>query len=408
MKKKYLYVVIVFFMISVISIISFVTVKAFENKLFDKNDLIILEKENLELLKGETSFVKVNGKDKKYFFESNNENVVEVNQDGEIFAKNCGTAEIIVKDSKDQKSTCSVTVLQSVEKINIVEGNQDLILGEENKLSVNIEPSNAVDKSFTWKSSDDEIVSISEDGTLKLKKSGKVIISVETSNKKKDEIEVVVHDKTYNKELIFIGDSITQGIKGTPENYSWANYIGDNYDVKSSINAGKSGWYISNGKNKKWIRSIIKEYKNKKFDYVILHGGINDIHFDIELGIYNEKDFSGKYNTNTVLGGLEKSIYTIKKQWPNAKIGFIVNYDTPLVYPDYNNKYNEYYTYMKKVLDKWNIKYIDLYAGSTPDGIKYSELLKVNSKEYLCDGLHLNKAGYDLISPYIYDWINTL
>ena len=219
---------------------------------------------------------------------------------------------------------------------------------------------------------------------------------------------MVVVNKTYNKTAIFFGDSITQGIKGTPKDYSWANYIGDHYDLKSATNAGKSGWYISNWKNSSWIVSNVKTYKNKKYDYVILHGGINDIHSNVTLGTYNAKDFSGNYDDKTLLGGLETYIYTVKKQWPNAKIGYIINYNTPLVYTSSNNKYAMYYTGMKNVLKKWNIKYIDLFAGSTPSGIKYDDLLKVNTKKYISDGLHLNGDGYKLISPYIYNWMNTL
>ena len=63
---------------------------------------------------------------------------------------------------------------------------------------------------------------------------------------------------------------------------------------------------------------------------------------------------------------------------------------------------------MKKVLNKWEIKYIDLFSGSTDDGITYSSLLKVDTNTYLPDGLHLNREGYNIISPYIYKWMNTL
>ena len=45
---------------------------------------------------------------------------------------------------------------------------------------------------------------------------------------------------------------------------------------------------------------------------------------------------------------------------------------------------------MKEVLDKWDIAYLDLYSGSTLQGISYSELLKVDSDTYLKDNLHLN------------------
>ena len=109
------------------------------------------------------------------------------------------------------------------------------------------------------------------------------------------------------------------------------------------------------------------------------------------------------------MGGLETCLYTIKKQWPKAKVGFIITYYTPLSkYGKTKDFYSKYYSAMKYVLNKWNIKYIDLFDGANPSGIKYSDLLKVNTKKYLPDGLHLNGEGYKLISPYIYNWMNTL
>lgn len=63
---------------------------------------------------------------------------------------------------------------------------------------------------------------------------------------------------------------------------------------------------------------------------------------------------------------------------------------------------------MKEVLDKWDIAYLDLYSGSTLQGISYSELLKVDSDTYLKDNLHLNAEGYEAVSPHIYLWMNSL
>lgn len=213
---------------------------------------------------------------------------------------------------------------------------------------------------------------------------------------------------TKGKTAIFIGDSITAGKYG---NYSWANYIGEKYDLKKSVNAGLSGGVLSTFRGEKWLVDVVKKYKGKKYDYVILHGGINDIALVARLGepkgTLKAKDFSGKYDTNTFIGGLETYIYTAKKQWPNAKIGFIINYRTPAD-SAVDPKSSEYYSLIKKVCKKWGIKYIDLYAGKTTSGKKFSDLLKVNTKTYIQDGTHLNKAGYKVISPYIYNWMKTL
>ncbi len=139
-----------------------------------------------------------------------------------------------------------------------------------------------------------------------------------------------------------------------------------------------------------------------------MHGGTNDISRGVKLGTYKANDFSGNYDTNTFLGGLEYYIYTVKKQWPKAKIGYIINYQTPNSNQNRATLSPKYYKKMKEVLKKWDVKYIDLYFGKASNGKTYSDILKVNTKVYLPDNLHLNADGYKLISPYIYKWMNTL
>lgn len=210
---------------------------------------------------------------------------------------------------------------------------------------------------------------------------------------------------TYNKTAIFFGDSITYG--KYPAGYSWANYIGDKYDLKSSKNSGNSGYRISNTKTGKWINSVVTTEKSNNYDFIILHGGCNDIANDVTLGSYNATDFSGNYDTTTFIGGLEDYLYKTVHQWPNSRIGYIVNYQTPNNENRVYSKSSPYYTQMKKVLEKWKVQYIDLYFGKS-GGKSYNEILKVNTNDYLPDTLHLNEEGYKVISPYIYNWMQGL
>ncbi len=209
---------------------------------------------------------------------------------------------------------------------------------------------------------------------------------------------------TLNKSAIFFGDSITYGEDG----YSWANYLNDHYDFKECINVGHKGWLLSYHINKKNLVLSMFEYKDKKYDYVILHGGTNDIGRNAPLGDYDKNDFSGKYDTDTFIGGLERYIYVAKKYWPNAKIGYIINYKTPNSNKNRAHLSVVYYSKMKEVLKKWNIPYINLYNGKTKDDVYFSDLLEVDSNKYIKDGVHLNMDGYNLISPYIYDWVKNL
>lgn len=216
---------------------------------------------------------------------------------------------------------------------------------------------------------------------------------------------IINKSTTYNKTAVFFGDSITYGYSSN--GYSWANYIGDNYDLKSSKNNGKSGYRISSNINEKWITKVLKEEKGTNYDFVILHGGCNDVYDQVSEGTYSETDFSGNYDTKTFLGGLEDYLYNATIQWPNARIGYIINYQTP---NNANRSYEKsapYYTKMKKVLEKWHIQYLDLYFGSS-NGKSYNDILKVETTDYLVDNLHLNAEGYKVISPYIYNWMQSI
>jgi len=212
---------------------------------------------------------------------------------------------------------------------------------------------------------------------------------------------------TKNKTAIFFGDSITKGYSSN--GYSWSNFIKENYDLSDCINAGISDYRVSTYDDaNKWLGTqVINHYNDKdNYDFVIMHGGINDLFYDTPIGKISNSFELSSFDSNTFIGGLEAYIYKAINKWPNARIGYIINYYTPK-YSERNitwsiNQYKVYYDSIKEVLNKWNISYIDLSED------KYSEILEINTTKYLPDKLHLNVNGYKVISPYIYDWMKTL
>lgn len=210
---------------------------------------------------------------------------------------------------------------------------------------------------------------------------------------------------TKNKNIIFFGDSITYGF--LTKGYSWAEFIKDNYDFNIVINAGISDYRVSTFDDKnKWLTDTIISHANEKYDYVIMQGGINDVLYNTPLGEISNSKSENDFDVNTFAGGFESYIYNAKKYFKDAKIGYIITYYTPN-YTERGQKwsyddYNKYIMMTKKILDKWNIKYLDLFNE------EYSNILKVNTKTYLPDNLHLNYEGYKIIYPYIYDFIKSL
>lgn len=66
-------------------------------------------------------------------------------------------------------------------------------VGETQKLTANISPANATDKSVTWSSSNPSVVSVSDTGTVTAKKSGTATITATSSNYKSRSIRITVN-----------------------------------------------------------------------------------------------------------------------------------------------------------------------------------------------------------------------
>ena len=224
----------------------------------------------------------------------------------------------------------------------------------------------------------------------------------------------LIKSSTYKKNIIYFGDSITAGFLGKPKGYSWVDYIQENYDFALSVNAGISDYRVSPYDNKKkWLVTQVENHYNDdvNYDYVIMQGGINDVFYDTPLGKISTSFDSKDFDVNTFIGGLETYLYAVTSKWPDARIGYILTYYTPN-YVERNIKwsYEDYKVYVDatiEVLDKWNVPYINLFNGSVGNET-YQDILKVNSKTYLPDYLHLNNSGYEIIAPYLYNWMQTI
>ncbi len=220
----------------------------------------------------------------------------------------------------------------------------------------------------------------------------------------------------YGKSALFCGDSITNAVKDESKPYyGWAGRIGEAYGMKWT-NVGVSGASLSTIKTSRIITQLHNN-KNNTYDYVILHGGVNDAMTSGPIGTLNSSFALNSFNTSTMAGALDEMFYYAKQYWPNAKIGYIVNYATPNSNWGGNTRdMSAYFAMAKKVCDKWEIPYIDLYSGSARvDGrlLSYSyDILKVNTGTnfYNKDAgeVHIGGSGYALISPYIAKWMMTL
>lgn len=215
------------------------------------------------------------------------------------------------------------------------------------------------------------------------------------------------------KNILFVGDSITAA-KGKFDSYSgFAGRVGlSNY--MNWTNAGVNGATITEGSNS--VVDQIKKYKDNNYDYVIMQGGINDLHAEVNLGEVSDSFERDAFDDRTFAGGLEKLFYYAKKYNPDSKFGFIITYETP------NTSYvkdlsirEKQNALMREICDKWEIPYLDLYDGVVYDNgviTSYSDLLKVDTGECFYgkkkNEIHLGYEGYNVVSKYVSAWINTL
>lgn len=220
--------------------------------------------------------------------------------------------------------------------------------------------------------------------------------------------ENVADSPLYQKSAIFFGDSLCNakidadsGTK-TP---GYAGRIGAKYSMDWN-KAGQGGWsYAKTNSDNQIIYTQVTSNKNKKYDYVIFQGTVNDAGRDAPLGKLSEgyelSGFSEKIPSTTAIG-LERAFYEAKKAYPDAIFGFIMMYSMPQT-PSRDDQ-GVYYDLVKEACEKWDVQFLNMYE----DEDFCENVMKVRSKKYLYDGCHMTSEGYDIISPYIAAWMETL
>lgn len=149
---------------------------------------ISLNKTSLELVEDDTETLTAtvspdDATDKTVSWTSSNEAVAKV-KDGTITAIKEGNADITAK-AGDKTATCSVSVRPkhvAVTGVGISQSNLKMEIGETQTLTITILPSNATDKSVSWKSSNTSVATVSSSGEVTAKSAGSATITVTTKD----------------------------------------------------------------------------------------------------------------------------------------------------------------------------------------------------------------------------------
>lgn len=133
-------------------------------------------------------------------WESSNENVVKITEDGVISGENVGTATITATSSNGVKSTYKVEVTEvEITKVTLSKTSLTMDVGDVNNLTYTINPTNTtMDNMVSWESSNNNVV-IVENGKITAVGKGTATITVTTVNGKTATCSVKVNEPQYKK-----------------------------------------------------------------------------------------------------------------------------------------------------------------------------------------------------------------
>lgn len=149
---------------------------------------ISVSRSTLSLTVGATSTLTAtvspsNASNKSYSWSSNNSAVATVNSSGLVTAKANGTATITATTTDGgKKATCTVTVTTPASGVSVSPTTATIIKGHTQQLTATVAPSSASNKSVSWSSSNNSVVTVSSSGLVTAKAAGAADVTVTTAD----------------------------------------------------------------------------------------------------------------------------------------------------------------------------------------------------------------------------------
>lgn len=207
-----------------------------------------------------------------------------------------------------------------------------------------------------------------------------------------------------NTNIVFIGDSITEGVGGIVDaegkKVSYVNYVDEALDFKNVLNHGKAGRTVVNyGDPELSIDTSIDNLINIDSDIVVILIGINDYLYYSPTKRFGALD-SG--STAGYCGALQSFVNAVERNYPDKEYFFVTLYELRgtdgSTYTDYTGtpSFNDYMNVQRTLAERHGYHMIDIYADgfmSTQDAITTANLIP--------DGIHPNDAGYRVLGEHI-------
>lgn len=223
---------------------------------------------------------------------------------------------------------------------------------------------------------------------------------------KEDPVAAALKGKT----ALFCGDSITAAsVYDTAHTrWGWGGRIAKTYGLRTFKNVGVDGASVSTCRSGNRIVTQVRNNYTTHYDFVMLHGGTNDGWDSAPVGEMTAADCFdlSAFDTTTYAGGLEELFYYATSLYPDSTIGYIINFRfNPGVGVGRMGNMEPYYTVGKQICEKWGIPYVSLFDNE----VIYETLAPGRRAGTFGDsGIHPNSAGYDILYPYIAEFMASL
>lgn len=208
-----------------------------------------------------------------------------------------------------------------------------------------------------------------------------------------------------NKNIVFIGDSITEGITAAIDqngNYlSYVTYANSYLHCQSVLNHGKGGRMFSNyGGEELSLALNFDNVTNVESDIIVVFAGVNDY-----LSELPNKRFGNVYDamsTAGYCGSLRYFMKQLKEYYSDRDIFFVTMYDVSresnCTYSDFDGQpdLSDFMDVERKLAKEYGFNIIELYDTGFMD-CSGNE----SSDYYLRDGLHPKDTGNIVLGEHI-------
>ena len=213
--------------------------------------------------------------------------------------------------------------------------------------------------------------------------------------------ETAIGEVLKEKSALFLGDSISAAAHDSAK-LAWAGRIAKNTGLIATNNS-VGGASVSTARPHTIMDQLMRT-TNKDFDYVLLHGGVNDAWENAKVGSISEEYDPLFFDEDTYAGGLETLFYNaILFYGDQAAIGYLINFKAPACQHGTIRDMSAYNAVAKKICEKWGVTYLDMY-----DHEEITAKMEFTTTKNTRDYIHPNDGGYEVITPYIEKYMRTM